>query len=604
VRQLGFIFVWLLIASMVTGGSALADQAEVEVVVRIDRDTIGLDEQATLVIEVSGSVRNLPEPRLPSLPTFEVYSQGQSSNISIINGKMSSSVTYRYLLLPQKSGSFPIEQVAVVYENQRFVGNRVEITILDKGTATTPQLQQSAVDPKGGSKDYFLQAVVDKKNPYVNEQVTLTLKFYVAVQYYGSPELTEPTTIGFWTEVVGNKSPYWQNVGGRRYRVIERKYALFPTQTGELTIGRATIRTTVAARKRSGGTRRDVFADFFGRGSDVSTSSRPIKIDVRPLPREGRPADFSGTIGRFTISAVADKTEVEVNQPVTVTFRLKGTGNIKSAGEPNLPELEDFRVYRASSNEKLTVVKDKIGGTKTYEEVFIPKRAGTLEIPAIQFSYFDPEKGKYRQVATKPIKVRVKQGQGYADSPNLPYSTPGQAIGSDARDIRYVRSDLGDLQPMGRLTLFTPLYLALNGAPILLLLVFVSVRRWRHKLNGDVGYARARTAGKTAKKRLARANSLASVDTAGEFFAEINAALTQYIADKLNISPYGLTSDLIKDLLEERSADENLVRDVIELLRQCDFARFAPGSVSQSDLDTALIKARSVMTAIGGIRFV
>lgn len=603
-RRFGFIFVCLLIVGMVTGVSALADQAEVEVAVRIDRDTIGLDEQATLEIEVSGSVRNLPEPRLPSLPTFEVYSQGQSSNISIINGKMSSSVTYRYLLLPRKPGSFPIEQVAVVYKNKRFVGNRVELAILDKGIATTPHLQQSAADPKGGSKDYFLQAVVDKKNPYVNEQVTLTLKFYVAVQYYGSPELTEPTTIGFWTEVVGNKSPYWQNVSGRRYRVIERKYALFPTQTGELTIGRSTIRTTVAARKRSGGTRRDVFADFFGRGTDVSTSSRPIKIDVRPLPREGRPADFSGTIGRFTISATADKTEVEINQPVTVTFRLKGTGNIKSASEPNLPELEDFRVYRASSNENITVVEDKIGGTKTYEEVFIPRRVGTLDIPAIQFSYFDPGKEKYRQVTSKPIKIRVKQGEGYVDSPDMPYSAPGQAVGSEARDIRYVRSDLGDLQPMGRLTLFTPLYLAINGVPVLVLLAFVFVRRWRHKLEGDVGYARARAAGKIAKKRLTHASSLASVETAGAFYTEINAALTQYIADKLNISPYGLTSDQIKDLLEERSADDNLVRNAIELLRQCDFARFAPGTVSQSDLDAALDRARSVMTAIGGIRFV
>jgi hypothetical protein len=403
---------------------------------------------------------------------------------------------------------------------------------------------------------------------------------------------------------VGNKSPYWQKVGERRYRVIERKYALFPTQTGELTIGRATIRTTIAARKRSGSFRRDVFADFFGRGTDVSTSSRSVTINVRPLPREGRPTDFSGTIGRFSVSAVVDKREVEVNQPVAVTFRIKGTGNIKSAGEPNLPELDDFRVYRASSNENQTVVRDKIGGTKTYEEVFIPKRAGTLEIPAIQFSYFDPEQGKYKQAATKAIKIKVQPGEGYADSPNLPYSAPGQAIGSDARDIRYVHSDLGDLQPIGRLTLFTPLYLVVNGVPVLLLLGFVTARQWREKRNGNAGHARARAAGKIARKRLARAKSLASVATTGEFFAEINAALTQFIADKLNISPYGLTNDGIRQLLKDKSADETLVVEAMELLQQCDFARFAPGSVSQSDLDTALAKARNVMTAIGGVRFV
>ena len=125
--------------------------------------------------------------------------------------------------------------------NKRYVGNAVNLTVLSKGSATSPELTDKARGDHGLARDYFLEAVVDNQNPYVNEQVTLTLRLYTAVQHYGSPTLGEPSTTGFWKEVIGNRAPYNQRINNRTYKVIERKYALFPTQTGALTIGRATI---------------------------------------------------------------------------------------------------------------------------------------------------------------------------------------------------------------------------------------------------------------------------------------------------------------------------------------------------------------------------
>jgi len=580
--------------------SHAADELTVEVA--LDRDTIGLDEQAILQVTVSGSGQNLPGPQLPTLPMFEVYSQGRSSNISIVNGQISSSVTYRYMLLPKKPGTFPIDQIAVVYNNKRYKGNRLELTVLNTGTVASPRLEDRAVDRSGKNKDYFLEAVVDKKNPYVNEQVTLTLKFYTAVQYYGSPELSESTTTGFWTELLGNKAPYHQKINNRTYKVIERKYALFPTQTGELTIGRATIRFTIARKDRSFRDPFNVFGDFFGSGQEVSVSSRPLTIDVRPLPQQGRPADFTGTIGNFRINAIADKTQVEVNQPVTVTIKISGSGNIKSVAEPIIPELDDFRVYRASSSENVSKLHDKLGGTKIFEEVFIPRRPGKLEIPALSFNYFDPERSKYRTLTTRPILVSVIKPEGYVASSELPYSAPDLTIGSRARDIRYIKEDIGSPTPIGRLLLLTPLYLILNGLPVVVLASMILIRRHREKLASDIGYARSRKARKAARRRLARAKSMAKVEQAGEFYAEIYIALTSYIADKFNISRHGLTMERITELLQAKGADETLIEDVADLVQKCDFARFAPASMTQEDIDQSLAMAEQTMTRIEGLK--
>jgi len=296
---------------------------DISIDVTIDRDTVGLDEYANLQVVISGEDQNLPNPIMPTIAAIEMYSQGRSSNISIINGQVTSSVSYRYLLMPKKAGTFVIDNIALVHKNKRHKGNPVNLTVLNTSTATSTQTEEKAVDKGSGKgKDYFLEAVVDDKKPYVNEQVTLTLKFYIAVQYYGSPELSEPTTTGFWTELLGNKAPYRQVINNRRYKVIERKYALFPTQTGDLTIGRATIRVTVAGGRQN----KDpfgMFNDFFNTGKEVAVSSNPIRINVKKLPDEGKPAEFTGSIGKFNIEAAIDKKEVEVNQPVSMTLKIK-----------------------------------------------------------------------------------------------------------------------------------------------------------------------------------------------------------------------------------------------------------------------------------------
>lgn len=602
ITQKFILFALLLLVFCGSNLLAQSDPDEIALEVMLDRDTIGLDEQASLLITMTGTDQNMPNPRMPTLPMFDVLYQGRSSNIQIINGAVTSTISFRYVLVPKKAGTFPISPVAVVHKNKRYTGNNVELTVLSEGVAASGDLEDKAKTNDGSTRDYFLEAQVSDDKPFVNEQITLSLKFYCAVQIYGSPELVEPTTTGFWTELLGNKAPYYQKLNGRNYKVIERRYALFPTQTGELSIGRAVIQANVQTQKRRSNF--DVFGDFFGRGEDVTVRSPKLTINVRKLPPEGRPDNFTGTIGKFDIVAQAKKTTVEVNQPVSVTVKISGTGNIKSVAEPLISvNDEQFRVYKASSNENVTKVNDKIGGTKIFEEVFIPKRPGEMEIPAIGFNFFDPNTGKYREISTRPIKINVSKPEGYVASTEVPYGGPDLTISSNARDIRYIKEDLGDTQKVGRLIIASPLYLAVNAVPILLLAGMIAMRVRREKLAGNVGYARSRMASKEARRRLAKATSLANIDRTEQFYAEIYLAVTSYIADKLNISPHGLTSDRIKELLLEKNANEDLINKIMAIIRQADFARFASSTITVEDISQSLKDAEDVIVAIEEVRF-
>jgi hypothetical protein len=584
----------LALVAMVLISPSVQAQDDINISVSLDRESIAADEQAILQIEISGPIQDLPNPTMPTLDKFEVYSQGRSSNISIVNGQVSSSVVYRYILIPQAAGTYSISGISIVHNGKTYSGNAVTLTVSGKGTAPS-QLQQKGSTPDGQGKDYFLEASVDEHNPYVGQQITLTLKFYIAVQMYGSPSLDEPQTTGFWTEVLGNKAPYLQKVNNRTYRVIERGYALFPTQTGPLTIGRATIAATVAVRSRSRDPF-DVFGDFFGQGQQVQVRSEPLRVIARPLPDEGRPADFSGTVGQYSMSVTPSKLTAEANQPITVTIKIEGTGNVKSVAEPAIPDLPDFRVYKASSNEQISKAGDKLSGSKVIEEVFIPRRPGELDIPSLSLSYFNPTKNSYQTIRTSPFKLTATKPEGYAASNDMPIAPSGVTIGSRSQDIRFIKQDIGKLQPIGTLLIFNPLYIAINALPVVLLAGVVVARRRREKLAANVGWARRRTAGKQARKRLAKARSMASIDKSGEFHAELSTAVTSYIADKLNISPYGLTTDSISQLLQAKGIDPALIAELNALLKQCDFARFAASTVTAESMAQALKTAEQLMT--------
>lgn len=595
-----FTVIWLV---LIVTASAAADDVTVEMT--LSKDTIGLNDEVLLTVIVSGPQQDLPNPTLPNLSMFNVYSQGTSTNISIVNGRVEASLRYQYLLEPQRKGVFNIRPASIIIGHDRYESNELVLTVLDRGSAASPSVEDEAVSDQGDNKDIFLVAEVNKKNAYINEQVTLSIKFYHAVRLYSQPEYSAPQTTDFWADLIEPQKSYYETVKGRRYKVIEINSALFPTRSGELTIGKASVEVQVPASARQ---RRDPFGssifDMLGRGELKTISSKPITIQVKPLPTENKPGDFSGTVGNFTISAIPDKRTVEVNQPVTVTYKISGTGNIKTVAEPDIEEMDDFRIYRSSSSEKISKVNDIIGGTKIFEEVFIPRRAGNLTIPAVSLNFFDPAKKQYQRVTTKPIVLTVTEAADadYADLDYMP-GTPGRVIDPKARDILYIKTDPGQLEKKRSLILFSPLYLILNSLPVLLLAAVVINRKRREKLASDIGYARSRSAKKMAKKRLGAAQKLVGANKPAEFYAEIRQALFSYVADKRNISPYGLTGDRLLEIMQEAGTPGEVLDRVRDILRRADFAQYAPAQVLSDEIADSLQQAEEVLIMLEGVRF-
>ena len=577
----------------------LQAQDDISIRMSLDRTVIGLNESAVLSIEVSsiGSQRSF-DPKLPPLSQFKISSAGSSTNLQIVNGDVSYSQTYNYLLFPKKEGTFPIREAAVVVEGKRYTSNKLSLKVVKSSRVTTGSGTDKATDSQGKSRDFFLDAEIDNKNPYVDEQVTLTIRFLRAIRLLSSPDYIPPQTPGFWTMDIPPQNQYYQTIDGREYLVSEIRTALYPTKPGKLKIGSAQVTATVADRRRS--RNRDPFSFFdnvFSQGRKVSSKSKPLTVTVKPLPAEGKPDDFSGGVGRYDIKAAVDKTQAEVNEAINLTIRISGTGNVKSIPEPTLPKLDDFRVEKSSSGFKTANNDGRLGGTKTFEYVIIPRLPGEHTIDAITLNYFDPSRRKYNTVATRPIKLTIKQGE-LSSGTEIPYNmVSGQTINLNETDIRFIKTDNGKLVPKGKLVIRSPLFITILALPPVVLIGSIIDIRRRRRLAGDVGYARLRRANSMAKKRLKKAESLLGGND-GAFYAEISQVILQFIADKFNLSASGLVVAKVESILREREVDVEIRREIVSILGDADFGRFAGSGSTGGNSRELYDRARNVVVKL------
>jgi len=560
----------------------------------VDKTEVGLDGQITLTISVSGNVKSIPQPNLPSLEGFTVYSAGRSQNFVYSSGKISSSVTFNYILTPRKAGKLTIGSADIVLDGKTYKTNPIEITVTageKPEGAPTPSSKESAQKTELQGKDLFIETVVDKKKAYVNEQITLTFRFYQGARLFNNPEYSPPSLTGFWAEDLPPRKQYYQVVNGRQYFVQELKTALFPTAAGKQTIGPAELKCTVEDLDRF--LTKDPFAmldrdlmSLFRQGKPQILRSKPIEIEVLPLPEMGKPENFKGTVGSFNLNVSVDKKEVEVGQPITLKMKTSGTGNIKSVGEPAIPGLKDFRIYNSGSSENVSKDNYLVGGTKTYEEVLIPKAQGKYTIPSLEFSFFDPKGKSYKILRSEPILITAFPGA--QASPTEVAQLSNQEIGLTTKDIRYIKLSASQLKNQRGNLYKNPLFLFFQLIPLFAFAISLRYQKQREKMSSDIGYARLRRAHKLAKKRLGQAQKLISPEKSKEFYGETAKAILGYLGDKLNLPAHGLTKDKIESELSNRGVEKEKIDHLLKLLDSCDYGRFAPGSSQVEEMKNFL----------------
>ncbi len=589
----------LVLAAIVSAGGAAA---EIEVEAHLDREQVALGERLTLTVTVNGT-GNAARPELPELPDFAVYPAGTSRNISFVNGKMSSAMVYTYILAPKREGTFEIPPIAVIEGGSRVTSRPLTVTVQSAASApppgSAPAVPPAAPSQRGGrgprpdARAVFLTAAAEPKNPYVGQQVTLTVRFYQAVRLLDRPNYRPPASTGFWVEALPDERTYYTEVEGRRYQVTELYTALFPTESGKLTIGPAQFECLIESDP-FGFDPFSLFRGNLGMGEPRTVESRPITLDVRPIPSAGRPAAWSGAVGRYTIAAAIDPARVHVGEASTLTVTLSGRGNIRAVSDPALPEVPGLRGFDSGSE-----VADKreghtFGGTRKVTRVLVAETSGRYVIPAITYSVFRPDRGGFETIRTEPLELEVVEG-GVA--PGIAGSSHAVVAAQGGANLRFIRlGDPGLSRRAGTLWA-SPTFWLLQLVPLIVLAGTLLYGRHHERVSTDQRYARLRRSGKEARRRLRHARALLERSDARGFHAAVAQAVVGYVADRANVPAPSLTPESTRALLMARGIETALVDRVTDCLQRCDYGRFAPAAGgAEREL---LAEAEAILTTLG-----
>jgi len=548
---------------------------------QVDRIQVYLDEQFTLTLSLEGDVGSVPRPKFPALTNFVVYESGRSQNFSYVNGQVSSSINFNYILMPRQAGKFTIPPVAIELQGNTYHTNPIEITVL-AGQSRGEPLRKDQLEGTKQAQDLWIETSIDKKTAYVGEQVTLTLKFYQGVRLFQNPEYTPPSLTGFWTEDLPPQKRYYQNIGNRRYYVQEIKTALFPTTSGKKTIGAAELKCRIEDLETFLG--RDPFAFFdkdlsqlFSQGKPKVLRSQPLSLEVLSLPA-GQPANFNGAVGKFSLKTELDKTEVEVGQPATLKITISGVGNVRSITTPPLPDLSSFRAYNSSNSENISKANYQLQGTKTFEQILIPKEPGTFTIPPVEFSYFDVAAQEYKTLKSPSYTLTVRSGSALPLA-SLPTTT--NEISAKVKDIHYLKTELGQVGKKSYV-IQSPFFLTLQLVPVLALVLLWRKQAQKEKLLSNRTYARYRLAYKNAQKNLELTRQSLVLEPETEFYSNLYKTLSGYLADKLDLDYSNLFTEELMVRLKESTLPTTELNQIKEVLEMCDQARFGGAKLNKN----------------------
>lgn len=528
------------------------------------------------------------------------YTSSQSS-YQMINGhtSSSSSVTITYTLYAAKNGSFTIGASHALVGGKRLSSRPVKIQVSGHAQRTNgaPNMhgQDSYDQPRmrsAGSaisgSDLFIKVSASKKRVHEQEPILLTYKVYTQV------DLTQlegkmPDLKGFHTQEVPlpqQKTFHSETVNGRPYKCVTwSQYVMYPQMTGRLEIPSITFKGIVVQQNRNV----DPMEAFFNGGSGYVEVKKDIKapgitLQVDPLPQ--RPANFSGGVGKFNISASLDKKEVKAGEPITLRVVVGGIGNLKLLNQPVVNFPKDFDKYDAKVTDKTRLTANGVEGNMVYDFLAVPRNQGSYTIPSVELTYYDTSKNAYKTIKTQPFKVEVEKGDGT--------SAESEDFASQDKDIHTIKLGKAEQHKADEMFFGSFGYWISLLMPLIAFVVLLIVFRRRAIENADIVKKRSNRAGKIATKRLRLANKLMLQGKQGEFYDEVMRALWGYMSYKLNMPAEKLNCDNIRETLGRHFVDDATIEKFTTALDECEFERYAPGDAAGNMNRTF----ESAMTAI------
>lgn len=546
-----------------------------------------------------------------------------SQSYQIINGQASSSSTveYTFIYRAEKEGSFTIPAASIVVDGKKLTSQAAKFTVLPADKASQSQQgggngygygggyqaqQQVHVDDISSQDDtsrpiskddIFVRIILNKSHAYEQEAIECTIKLYTKFQRINSFMMTSPPTFdGFLIEEVDTQAALnaVENYKGQNYvTAVLKKCIIFPQKSGKLTINSGKYDLSVVQIER-------VSNGWFISGrpveKDVHLQPFTSTVDITPLP-EPRPAGFDNAVGSFTFESRLSPDKLKTGEAASLEYIVTGTGNIKYLHEPN-PEIPtEFEQFTPKTDYRTRVSGSSVTGTMVVDYTLVPQSVGTFKIPEQKFVYFDPSKRSYVTLTAPGYTMEIAKGSGTS------ISAEQREIEAKNTDILHIKTGEKNLSRFHEPVIYNWWYWAVAAFLVLLLVSGVIIYGRQVRLNADVAGRRNARANKVARKRLRAAEGFMKARQPEQFYEAMLKAMWGYLGDKLSMPVSQLTRQNILETLLSRGVSQENADKVIEVLDQCEMARYTPDSSSEASVEAVYNDATSTINALEKSKF-
>ncbi len=549
----------------------------------LDRNVISMGESAVLSLAFTDANPGDPPPlRPPNGSSLTVGYLGQSSQISVVNGAVNSTVIYRYQLSPSQPGDFTIPGITVPVNGQQLTGQAVKLKVLK------PHEQPPAAE--SAPKSAFLKLSVPKKEYYVGETFAVDVQLFVQRIQNASPPVLESSGFTFG-KTLNTQNPFRTQVGNSVYTVYNFKIPVTALRPGPLPLGPAHSDAILLIPRAD-------IPDFFGmqyEGRQVTLSSEIETVNVIPLPQANVPTNFNGAVGSYNLSVTAGPTNVVVGDPITLKIQISGQGPIESLTLPALSDWRDFKAYTPSTQVNPT---DPLGlqGSKSFEQVVAPENPDVKMLPPVVFSFFDPVKKQYRTLSSAAIPLTVRATTNAPAQPTV-IATTQPPTGPAPRDIVHIKTypgTLGTIQPpLARQSWF----LALQIIPLLTWIGMVIWRQQSDRLANNPRLRRRREVERLVQTGLLELRTLANANKGEDFFAAAFRLLQEQLGERLNLPASAITESVIEERLKPAGVSAEILGQLHTLFQTCNYARYAKHRTTH-ELNALLAQIEAVLNAL------
>ena len=562
---------------------------EAALTAKVSKNKLGINQR--LKIEFSINKQGGDNFSPPKFANFKVVGgPSQSVSQSWINGTVSFSQSYTYIIQPKIKGELVLGKASINIAGKTIESKPIKIIVVD-----AVAIPKDPNDPNYvAQQNIHLVAEISKSRPYVGEGIYVEYRLYVSenISVYDTSVTEAPQYNGFWNQNIKiNDFPVKMGkYNGENYRyIVLQKALLVPTKTGKLNIDPMKMNIVIGVPTG----RADFFGNAITRNITKEFASAKKTILPKSLPLEGKPMDFAGAVGDFKFNVTLSKEVLKANESSQIKVMGSGKGNLKLFELPEITTPVELEKYQPERKEKVRVNSSGISGSVSDLYTVVPQYKGKYKIPNISFSYFNPKEKKYHTIVTDDFFVDVLDGKELKPVINS-NTVLKQNIISTGKNFRYIQTK-SNFEPKNVLDLYkSNLFYILLLLPLLTIPIIILIAKRNDKKNNDLIGNKLRKAERLAKKYLSEAKKQLGKKEA--FYEALERALHNYLKAKLGIETADISGDKITEILKNKNINSTTINEFVEVLKQSDFARYTP--ISNSEMKEEFERAQQVIVEL------